>query len=79
MIKNKKSKKQFQDFPYFIEVYTNGCSKCGEGRSWKVVGPYGVTGNFTYFVEENAQNIVDMLNDAYYKGVHSVQKPIFKT
>jgi hypothetical protein len=34
--------KDSADDPYFVEVDSNGCSHCGAGRTYCVIGPDGV-------------------------------------
>ncbi len=34
-------KSKYED-PYFVEVDQNGCSKCGFGRNYTIIGPDGV-------------------------------------
>jgi hypothetical protein len=56
-----------KDAPYFIEVDQNGCSKCGEGRSYRVIGPVRDEST-SYAEEEDAQAVADSLNEAYELG-----------
>lgn len=58
------------DQPYFIEVDTNGCDKCGHDRTWCIVGPDPdeQATSASYGDEDEAQHICDALNDAYYRG-----------
>lgn len=53
---------------YFIEVDQNGCRTCGAGRSWVVIGPNGIGGSTTYLDSDDAQEIADMMNDAFEHG-----------
>ena len=57
-----------EELPYFVELDTLGCSKCGAGKMWRVVGPDGVSYSVTYADEEDADSLCDMLNDAYSAG-----------
>jgi len=54
--------------PYFITVDTNGCGHCGEGRTWAIVGPDGVMGGTSFEDEDEAADLVELLNDAYCQG-----------
>lgn len=54
--------------PYFIEVDTNGCSTCGHGRTWIVIGPDGYGGSASYEDEDDATSLADALNEAYWSG-----------
>ncbi len=54
--------------PYHIELDNNGCPHCRRGKTWFVVGPDGVAGGTSYTIEEDALEIADMLNLAYYEG-----------
>lgn len=56
------------DKPFFVEVDQNGCSKCGHGRTWTVVDSDGTGMSISYEDEGEADNLADMLNDAYHLG-----------
>lgn len=55
--------------PYFIEVDSNGCSHCGAGRTWCVVGPDGMASSTSYEDEDEASKLAERLNEAYWHGV----------
>ena len=57
------------DESYFVEVDQNGCSHCGAGRSWIVVDPDGVGGGKTYLDYDDAQEVADMMNESFQRGV----------
>jgi hypothetical protein len=59
--------------PYFIEVDQNGCTHCGSGRSWIVIGPDGVGGSTSYDDADTAQEVADALNQAFENGVTSTK------
>lgn len=52
------------DEPYIIEVSDLGCSQCGTGRTWWVIGPDGERPQ-TFDEEEDAQQLAHALNAAY--------------
>lgn len=54
--------------PYYIEIDTIGCHTCGLGKTWMVVGPDGCGGGTSYGDKDEAEEIADMLNEAYAKG-----------
>jgi predicted DNA-binding WGR domain protein len=54
--------------PYFIEVESNGCSHCAAGRTWGVVGPDGVMGGRSFADEDDASELAEALNEAYWAG-----------
>ena len=54
--------------PYFVEVDNNGCTKCGVGRTWVVVGPDGCAGGTSYGLEEDAADLAEDLNIAFFRG-----------
>jgi hypothetical protein len=53
---------------YFVEVDSNGCSKCGAGRTWIVVAPDGLGGPTSYRQEEDARERAEDLNIAFARG-----------
>lgn len=67
-----------RDEPYFIEVDSNGCSKCGAGRTWTVCGPDGSWLSTSYEGEEGqeqAEWLADILNQAYWAGKSARELP----
>lgn len=62
--------------PYFTEVDNNGCSHCGSGRTWNVIGPDGVALSTSYEDEDAAIDLADMLNEAFARGASSRDKEI---
>ena len=62
--------------PYFIEVDSNGCGKCGHARTWMVVGPDGYDGSVSFEEEDEAQRLADDLSAAYYQGSRQSEKRI---
>jgi hypothetical protein len=61
--------------PYFIEVYDNGCVGCGAGRTWTIVRPDGCTIGISYGDFADADDVAEMLNEAYWIGRNSSKKP----
>lgn len=59
--------------PYFITVDTNGCGHCGEGRTWAIVGPDGAMGGTSFEDEDQAADLAELLNDAYWQGKGSAE------
>lgn len=53
--------------PYFIEA-SDSCPKCGP-LGWNIIGPDGVSFGITYGEEEDAQEMADMLNEAFDAGM----------
>jgi hypothetical protein len=68
---NKKKQKISEEDPYFIEVDTNGCSKCGHDRSWMVVGPDGFGDSQSFYDVEDAAHLAEILNQVYSLGASS--------
>ncbi len=54
---------------YHIEVEQNGCSKCGSGRMWIVIGPDGYGGSETFTDADDAADLCEQLNGAYDAGL----------
>jgi hypothetical protein len=67
---------QSMDEPYFVEVDENGCTKCGAGRMWTVIGPDGDQHHTSFADEDDAAKLAEDLNDAYYKGNHEKQRDV---
>jgi len=57
--------------PYFIEVDNNGCPHCGATRSWVVIGPDGCALGITFGHEEDAEDLADNMNTAYWQGMNA--------
>lgn len=53
---------------YTVECDEDGCESCGAGKSWQVVDGEGVGGGTSYHKREDAEEIADLLNDAYERG-----------
>lgn len=60
--------------PYRVEVEHGGCETCGDGKQWCVVGPDDVALGITFGVKEDAEELADMLSDAYVMGKRDVEK-----
>lgn len=58
--------------PYFVEVDENGCSKCGSGRMWRVIGPGDIGLSTSYGLMEDAEDLAEELNIAYANGRKNV-------
>ena len=55
---------------YYVD--TDGdpkCSHCGKGQYWMVIGPDGVGGSTSFSRKEDAEDLAEMLNDAYTAGL----------
>lgn len=61
-----------QDEPYFVEVGETGCSDCGAGRTYTVVGPDGVAIGQSWEEEDEAAEMASRLNEAFYIGIHKI-------
>lgn len=59
--------------PYFVEVEANGCPHCGQGRTYRIVGPDDVGTGTIYENDNEASEVADDLNGAYWNG-YSVGK-----
>ena len=54
--------------PYFVEVEVNGCPCCGSGKTWIIVGPDETSLGRSFLDQEEASDLADMLNTAYFQG-----------
>lgn len=54
--------------PYFVEVDRIGCSSCGKGTTWTVIGPQGSQHSESWGSEEEAANFAECMNEAYANG-----------
>ena len=61
--------------PFFIEVDDNGCKHCGRGRTYTIIGPNDVGLGTSYEDEEQASELCEMLNGAYYIGASNSPEP----
>lgn len=59
--------------PYFVEVDQNGCKHCGAGKNYTVIGPDGYALSQSWGDEEDASDIAEWLNEAYYHGQGSMK------
>jgi hypothetical protein len=57
-----------EDLPYFVEVDKNGCSKCGHGREYTIIGPEDCALSVSWEDKEESARICEWLNEAYYHG-----------
>lgn len=64
MVDNKQKPK------YSIEVVDQGCVTCGHEKRWCVVKPDDSQHHTEYEDEEQAQEIADLMNEAYLEGVN---------
>lgn len=53
---------------YTVEVDIRGCSSCGKEAGYTVVGPDGVEECAVYNDREVAEEIADLMNNAYELG-----------
>ena len=61
--------------PYRVEAEKAGCEHCGAGGMWGVCFTPEDCFESTFFEnKETAQEVADMLNSAYLKGVAAVDK-----
>lgn len=65
------SKKMYKE-PYMVEAEGSGCSKCGAGRNWTIVGPSGIAYHTAFDNKQAAQDIADDFNIVYEKGRRSM-------
>ena len=50
---------------YTVEVDSRGCSNCGDGIGFTVVGPDGVEECAVYNDRRDAEEIAELMNNAY--------------
>lgn len=55
---------------YRVEVDKAGCSHCGHGTQYRIVGPDDVMLSTTWDDKTFVDEFVDELNDAYAKGMN---------
>ena len=65
-------KDEKQEEPYFVEVDENGCSHCGAGRTYTVIGPDGVAFGQSWESEDDASGMAEILNEAFYRGINKL-------
>lgn len=53
---------------YRVEPAAAGCQECGHGTYWCIVGPDGVALGTDYFDKEAAEELAEMLTDAWHAG-----------
>ena len=53
---------------YTVEVDIRGCSRCGKEAGYTVVGPDGVEESSVYNDRGIAEEIADLMNNAYELG-----------
>ena len=53
---------------YRVEVELKGCKCCRAGRTWMVVDPNESAGGTVYGNKEDADEIAEMLNEAFELG-----------
>jgi hypothetical protein len=53
---------------YTVEVDSRGCSSCGKEVGYTVVGPEGVEECAVYNDREVAEEIAELMNNAYQQG-----------
>jgi hypothetical protein len=56
---------------YKVEQEHPGCSKCGEGKTWVVIGPDGFAGGTSYGREEDAEEHADDMSRAFEAGIEA--------
>jgi hypothetical protein len=56
---------------YTVEIDSRGCSSCGSKAGYTVVGPDGVEECATYNDRGVAEEIADLMNNAYAQGPKS--------
>ena len=54
---------------YKVERYNQGCKECGDGATWVIVGPDGVASATSYGDKDQADEICELQNEAYEKGL----------
>lgn len=65
-------KEEKQDEPYFVAVGETGCSGCGAGRTYTVIGPDGVAIGPSWEEEDEAADHASRLNEAFYMGIQKL-------
>lgn len=53
---------------YRLEPCGRGCPTCGAGEFWDIVGPDDIALSTSWGDKEHAEELVEMLNDAYLLG-----------
>lgn len=59
---------------YIVELDTPGCGHCGANSFWRIVNSDDCATSTSYGDKELAEDICDLMNDAYKRGVANVQK-----
>jgi hypothetical protein len=63
--------------PYVLEIDNEGCTKCGEGRTWTIVDLDGFSIGQSWGgceAEVDAEEMAGLLNSVYEKGQASMTK-----
>lgn len=53
---------------YRVELASDGCPECRHGTYWCIVGPDGVALGTDYFDKGEAEELAEMLTDAWHAG-----------
>lgn len=53
---------------YRVEEETKACKSCGMGSTWIIVDSDNIGGGTTYSDKEIADDICELMNDAYERG-----------
>lgn len=57
------------DEAYMVIEQDAACHKCGSGQRWTVRGPDGFTIGEAWADASQAEDVADLMNEAYHKGV----------
>lgn len=53
---------------YRVEIDKEGCTKCGAGKIWVIIGPGEMGTGVGYGAEEEADDVAEDLNLAFEEG-----------
>ena len=53
---------------YRVEVDNRGCARCGARKSLTVVGPDDVALGESWELQDDAESVAELLNEAFEKG-----------
>jgi hypothetical protein len=53
---------------YFVEPEKEGCRRCGEGKTWNVIGPDDLALSTTFEDKDDAEHHASILNEAWRLG-----------
>lgn len=53
---------------YRLDPCGRGCKSCGAGEHWDIIAPDGIALSTSWGDKEFAEELVEMLNDAYEMG-----------